>query len=43
MSRIDQEVDIWDTVIQKVLSTSVLPPLPMMEDNVTGEILKADG
>ena len=40
---IDQKVDIWDTVIQKVLSTSVPPPLPMIEDDVSGAILKADG
>ena len=30
-------------MIQKVLSTSVPPPLPMMEDDVSGSILKSDG
>ena len=32
-----------DTVIQQVLSTSVPLPLPMMEDEVAGAILKPDG
>ena len=43
MPRIDQEVDIQDTLIQQVLSTSVPLPLPMMEDDVVGEILKFEG
>ena len=43
MPRIDQEVEIRDNVIQQVLSTSVPPPLTMMEDDVSGAILKADG
>ena len=30
------------SVVQQVLSTSVPLPLPMMEDEVAGEILKAD-
>ena len=40
MTRIDQEVEIQDTVIQQVLSTSVPPPLTMMEDDMEGSILK---
>ena len=41
--RIDQKVDILDTVIQQVFSTSVPLPLPMMEDDVAGSILKSGG
>ena len=36
MPRIDQELDIWDTVIQQVLSTSVTPSLTMTEDDMEG-------
>ena len=43
MSSMDQEVQIQDTVIQQVLLTSFPSPLPMMEYNVTGEMLKPDG
>ena len=43
MPRIDQEVDIRDTFIQQVFSTSVPQSLPMMEDDVVGDILKSDG
>ena len=43
MPRIDQELDIWDTVIQQVLSTSVTPSLTMTEDDMEGSILKSDG
>ena len=39
---IDLRVKVQDTVIQQVLSTSVPFPLPMMEDEVVGELLKAD-
>ena len=42
MIHIYQKLEVWDTVIQQVLSTSVPSPLPMMEDEVTGAILKAD-
>ena len=41
--RIDLNVEVHDTVIQQVLSTSVPLPLPIMEDEVDGEILKDDG
>ena len=40
--RIDLNVEVHDTVIQQVLSTSVPLPLPIMEDEVDGEILKSD-
>ena len=43
MSRIYMKVEVQDTVIQQVLSTSVSFPLPMMEDEVSGAILKSDG
>ena len=43
MPRIDMKVEVQDTVIQQVLSTSVSLPLPMMEDEVAGAILKSDG
>ena len=43
MPRKDQELDIWDTVLQQVLSSSVTQPLHMMEDDVAGYILKYDG
>ena len=33
---------VQDTVIQQVFSTSVPLPLPMMEDEAVGAILKAD-
>ena len=36
------KVKVQDTMIQQVLSTSVPLPLPMMEDEVVGEVLKAD-
>ena len=39
---IDQEMEIQDTMIQQVFLTSVPPPLPMVEDDVTGSILKSD-
>ena len=42
MPCIDMKVKMQDTVIQQVLSTSVPLPLPMMEDEVVGTILKAD-
>ena len=42
MSCIDLKVKVKDTVIQQVLSTSVPLPLPMTEDEVVGEILKAN-
>ena len=35
------KLKVQDTVIQQVLSTSVPLPLPMMEDEVVGAILKA--
>ena len=40
---IDQKVEVQDTVIKQVLLASVPSPLPMMEDDVAGAILKADG
>ena len=43
MPRIDLKLGVQDTVIQQVLSNSVPLPLPMMEDEVAGAILKADG
>ena len=43
MPRIDLKLEVQDTVIQQVLSTSVPLTLPMMEDEVAGEILKANG
>ena len=43
MPRIDLKVEVQDTLIQQVLSTSVPSPLPMMEDEVAGSILKAYG
>ena len=43
MVRIDQEVEIRDTVIKQLLSTSVPLPLPMLEDDVARAILKYDG
>ena len=43
MPRIDMKVEVQDTVIQQVLSTSVSLPLPMIEDDVDGAILKSDG
>ena len=43
MPRIDMKVEVQDTVIQQVLSTSVPLTLPMMEDEVAGAILKPDG
>ena len=42
MPHIYPKVKVQDTVIQQVLSTSVSLPLPMMEDEVVGAILKAD-
>ena len=36
------KVNVQDTVIQQVLSTSVPLPLPIMEDELAGAILKAD-
>ena len=42
LPRIYQEVEVRDTVIQNVLSNSVPPPLHMMEDDVSGSILKSD-
>ena len=43
MSRIDMKVEVQDTVIQQVFSTSVPLPILMMEDEVAGVVLKADG
>ena len=43
MPCIDMKLEVQDTVIQQLLSTSVPLTLPMMEDEVDGEILKADG
>ena len=43
MSRIYMTVEVQDTVIQQVLSISVPSPLPMMEDEAKGDILKSDG
>ena len=42
MPRKDMKVEVQDTVIQQVLSTSVTSPLPMMEDELAGQILKVD-
>ena len=42
MPCIYMKVKVQDKVIQQVLSTSVTLPLPMMEDEVIGAILKAD-
>ena len=36
-------MEVRDTAIQQVVTTSVLPPLPMMEDYVKGAIVKTDG
>ena len=36
------KVKVQDTVIQQVLSTSLILPLPMMEDAVVGAIVKAN-
>ena len=43
MPRIDMKVEVRDTVIQQVLLISVPSPLLMMEDEVAGAILKANG
>ena len=43
MSHIYLKVEVQDVVIQQVFSTSVPLNLPMMEDEVAGEILKAGG
>ena len=43
MPGIDLKLEVQDTVIKQVLSTPVKLPLPMMEDNLDGAILKADG
>ena len=37
-----QKVEVLDTVIKKVLSTSVPPPLSIMKYEVAEAILKAD-
>ena len=42
MPRIDLKVEVQDTVIQQVLSTSISLPLPMIEDEVSGETLRPD-
>ena len=42
MPCIDMKVEVQDTLIQQVVSTSVPLTLPMMEDEVVGAILKAD-
>ena len=42
MPCIDLKVKVQYTVIQQVFSTSVSLPLPMMKDQVVGEILKVD-
>ena len=41
MTYIYLKVKVQDTVIQKILSTSVPLPLQMMEDEVVGAILKS--
>ena len=43
MIHIYQKLEVWDTVIQQLFSTSVPSPLPMMEYEVAGVILKPDG
>ena len=43
MPRIDMKVEVQDTVIQQVFSTSVPSTLPMIDEEVAGAILKADG
>ena len=43
MPCINQDVEVRDTVIQQVLLTSVPPPFPTMEYNVTVAILKYYG
>ena len=43
MPRIDLKLEVQDTVIQQVLSNSVPLPLPMMEYEVAGSILKYGG
>ena len=43
MPRIDIKVEVQDTVTQQVFSNLVPSPLPIMEDEVAGAILKADG
>ena len=43
MPRLDLKLEVQDTVIKQVLSNSVPLPLPMMEDEVAGAILKSDG
>ena len=42
MPCIDLKVKVQDTVIQQVLSTSLILPLPMMEDAVVRAIVKAN-
>ena len=42
MTCIYLKVEVQDTVIEQVLTTSVTLPLPMMEDVVVGAILKSD-
>ena len=42
MPCIDLKLKVQNTVIQKVLSTSMPSSLPMMENEVVGAILKAD-
>ena len=43
MPRIGMKVEVQEAVIQQLLSTSVPLTLPMMEDEVDGSIIKADG
>ena len=43
MPCIDQKVEVLDTVIKQVLSTSFPSPLSIMEDEVAEAILKAGG
>ena len=43
MTRIDLKVEVKNTVIQQFLLTSLPLPFPMMEDEVDGAVLKADG
>ena len=43
MPCIDQKVEVLDTVIKQVLSTSFPSPLSIMEYEVAEVILKSDG
>ena len=43
MPRIYHDVEVRYTVTQQLLLTTVLPPLPMVEEYVAVNILKSDG